>query len=148
MSVKEVLSPKWDKKEIVLKGWVRTKRGGKKVSFISLNDGSTINNIQIVAEGSVFSEKFLKQISTGSCISVEGKLVASKGSGQKVEIIAEKIELLGHADAEEYPLQPKKHSLEFLREKAHLRFRTNTFSAVFRIRHALTYAVHKFFNDK
>ncbi len=148
MSVKEVLSPKWEKKEIVLKGWVRTKRGGKKVSFISLNDGSTINNIQIVAEGSAFSEKFLKQISTGSCISVEGKLVASKGSGQKVEIIAEKIELLGYADAEEYPLQPKKHSLEFLREKAHLRFRTNTFSAVFRIRHALTYAVHKFFNDK
>ena len=148
MSVKEVLSPKWEKKEIVLKGWVRTKRGGKKVSFISLNDGSTINNIQIVAEGSAFSEKFLIQISTGACICVEGMLAASKGSGQKVVIIAEKIELLGHADAEEYPLQPKKHSLEFLREKAHLRFRTNTFSAVFRIRHALTYAVHKFFNDK
>ena len=148
MSVKEVLSPKWKKKEIALKGWVRTKRGGKNVSFISLNDGSTINSIQIVAEAPAFSEKLLKQISTGSCISVEGKLTASKGSGQKVEIKAEKIDVLGHADAEEYPLQPKKHSLEFLREKAHLRFRTNTFSAVFRIRHALTFAVHKFFNDK
>ena len=118
------------------------------MSFISLNDGSTINSIQIVAEAPAFSEKLLKQISTGSCISVEGKLTASKGSGQKVEIKAEKIDVLGHADAEEYPLQPKKHSLEFLREKAHLRFRTNTFSAVFRIRHALTFAVHKFFNDK
>ncbi len=147
MIIKEALKPKWKNKEITLKGWVRTKRGGKKVSFISLNDGSTINNIQIVAEGEVFSEKLLKQISTGSCIKVEGRLMDSKGSGQEVEIIAEKIEILGLADAEEYPLQPKKHSLEFLREKAHLRFRTNTFSAVFRIRHALTYAVHKFFND-
>ena len=95
MIIKEALKPKWKNKEITLKGWVRTKRGGKKVSFISLNDGSTINNIQIVAEGEVFSEKLLKQISTGSCIKVEGRLMDSKGSGQEVEIIAEKIEILG-----------------------------------------------------
>ena len=111
-------------------------------------DGSTINNIQVVVEGDSFSEELIKQITTGSCIAVEGNLVESKGSGQAVEILATKIEILGGADAKEYPLQSKKHSLEFLREKAHLRFRTNTFSSVFRLRHALTFAVHKFFNDK
>ena len=135
-------------KGIVVKGWVRSCRGSKNVSFIALNDGSTINNIQIVAEAIHFDEKLLKQITTGSCIEVVGNVVQSKGSGQKIEIEAKKITILGHADADEYPLQPKKHSLEFLREKAHLRFRTNTFSAVFRLRHALTFAVHKFFNDK
>ena len=135
-------------KGIVVKGWVRSCRGSKNVSFIALNDGSTINNIQIVAEAIHFDEKFLKQITIGSCIEVAGNVVQSKGSGQKIEIEAKKITILGHADADEYPLQPKKHSLEFLREKAHLRFRTNTFSAVFRLRHALTFAVHKFFNDK
>ena len=148
MKIKEILSEKGKEQKISAKGWVRTRRGSKHVSFIALNDGSTINNIQIVAEGGSFNEELIKQITTGSCISVDGKLVRSKGSGQAVEILANKIEVLGAADAEEYPLQPKKHSLEFLREKAHLRFRTNTFSAVFRLRHALTFAVHKFFNDK
>jgi len=148
MKIKEILNTKGSNQNIIAKGWVRTRRGGKHVSFIALNDGSTINNIQIVAEGKSFSEKLLKQIATGACIIVEGILVESKGGGQTVEILAKKIDVLGEADADEYPLQPKKHSLEFLREKAHLRFRTNTFSAVFRLRHALTFAIHKFFNDK
>ena len=148
MKIKDILSEEGKEQKISAKGWVRTRRGSKHVSFIALNDGSTINNIQIVAEGDSFNEELIKQITTGSCISVDGKLVTSKGSGQAVEILADKIEVLGAADAEEYPLQPKKHSLEFLREKAHLRFRTNTFSAIFRLRHSLTFAVHKFFNDK
>jgi len=148
MKIKEILQSEGNEQKIHVKGWVRTRRGSKHVSFIALNDGSTINSIQVVAEASDFDEELVKQITTGSCISVSGKLVASKGSGQAVEILAKSIEILGGADADEYPLQPKKHSLEFLREKAHLRFRTNTFSAVFRLRHALTFAVHKFFNDK
>jgi len=133
---------------ICVKGWVRTKRGSKNVSFIAINDGSTINNIQAVAESESFDEELIKQINTGACVQIIGTLVESQGSGQKVEISAQEIEVLGEADADIYPLQPKKHSLEFLREKAHLRFRTNTFSAVFRIRHALSFAIHKFFNDK
>ena len=148
MIIKKILSPEWKQEKIAISGWVRTKRGSKNVSFVALNDGSTINNIQIVAEGSVFSEKLLKQITTGSCISVEGNLVCSKGSGQDKEILATKIVVLGIADTDEYPLQPKKHSLAYLREKAHLRFRTNTFSAIFRLRHTLTFAVHNFFNDR
>ena len=148
MKIKEILTIEGKRQEVKIKGWVRTRRGSKHVSFIALNDGSTINNIQVVVEGDSFSEELIKQITTGSCIAVEGNLVESKGSGQAVEILATKIEILGGADAEEYPLQSKKHSLEFLREKAHLRFRTNTFSSVFRLRHALTFAVHKFFNDK
>jgi len=148
MRIKEILQLKGDSQQIKIKGWVRSRRGSKHVSFIALNDGSTINNIQIVAEGDNFDEQLIKQITTGSCVAVEGTLVESKGSGQAVEILASKVEILGGADADDYPLQPKKHSLEFLREKAHLRFRTNTFSAVFRLRHALTFAVHKFFNDK
>jgi len=146
--VKRLLAEKAKGQEICVKGWVRTRRGSKNVSFIALNDGSTINNIQIVAEGDHFDEEILKKITTGSAISIIGILVESKGGGQNVEVLAATIEILGEADADEYPLQPKKHSLEFLREKAHLRFRTNTFSAVFRLRHALTFAVHKFFNDK
>ena len=146
--VKSLLAEKAIGQEICVKGWVRTRRGSKNVSFIALNDGSTINNIQVVAEGDNFEEEIFKKITTGSAISVIGILVASKGGGQNVEVLAAAIEILGEADADEYPLQPKKHSLEFLREKAHLRFRTNTFSAVFRLRHALTFAVHKFFNDK
>ena len=146
--IKSALNNKVIEQEICLKGWVRTRRGSKNVSFIALNDGSTINNIQVVAEGEHFNEDVLKKITTGAAISVIGILVESKGSGQNVEVLAAAIEVLGEADADEYPLQPKKHSLEFLREKAHLRFRTNTFSAVFRLRHALTFAVHKFFNDK
>ena len=148
MKIKEILLSEGNEQEISIKGWVRTRRGSKHVSFIALNDGSTINNIQVVAEATDFDEELIKQVTTGSCISVNGKLVASKGSGQAVEILANTIEILGDADPDEYPLQPKKHSLEFLREKAHLRFRTNTFSAVFRVRHTLTFAVHKFFNDK
>ena len=146
--VKNLLAEKSTGKEICVKGWVRTRRGSKNVSFIALNDGSTINNIPVVAEGDNIEEETLKKITTGSSISVIGILVESKGGGQNVEVLAAAIEILGEADADEYPLQPKKHSLEFLREKAHLRFRTNTFSAVFRLRHALTFAVHKFFNDK
>ncbi|MEC7864152.1 MAG: asparagine--tRNA ligase, partial [Bacteroidota bacterium] len=148
MKIKEILNAGAPEQNINIRGWVRTKRGGKNVSFIALNDGSTINNIQIVAEGSSFSEGLLKQITTGSCIGVEGKLVSSRGGGQEVEVLAAKIEVLGLSDSDEYPLQPKKHSLEFLREKAHLRFRTSTFAAVFRLRHALIFAIHKFFNDK
>ena len=131
-----------------VKGWVRTKRGSKNVSFIAINDGSTIHNIQAVAESDSFDDNLLKQITTGACVSIVGTLVESQGSGQKVEIAAQEIDVLGEADADLYPLQPKKHSLEFLREKAHLRFRTNTFSAVFRVRHALSFAIHQFFNDK
>ena len=148
MKIKEILQSEGNEQKIHVKGWVRTRRGSKHVSFIALNDGSTINNIQVVAEAIHFDEELVKQITTGSCISVSGRLVPSKGSGQEVEILAKTIEILGNADADEYPLQPKKHSLEFLREKAHLRFRTNTFSAVFRLRHALNFAVHKFFNNK
>ena len=146
--IKSLLNKKATGQEVCIKGWVRTRRGSKNVSFIALNDGSTINNIQIVAEGDHFKEGVLKRITTGSSISVIGILVDSKGVGQNVELLAAGIEILGEADSDEYPLQPKKHSLEFLREKAHLRFRTNTFSAVFRLRHALTFSVHKFFNDR
>ncbi len=132
---------------INLKGWVRTKRGSKNVSFIALNDGSTINNIQVVAENNI-SEDVLKCIHTGASISVTGTLVQSQGSGQTTELLASSIEVLGEANPDDYPLQPKKHSLEFLRENAHLRFRTNTFGAIFRIRHAMTFAIHNFFNDR
>lgn len=134
--------------EIQINGWVRTRRGSKNVSFIALNDGSTIKNLQIIAESDSFSEDLIKKVTTGACIQVCGKLVESSGSGQSLEVIANKIIILGKADSEEYPLQPKKHSLEFLRDKAHLRFRTNTFSAIFRIRHGLTFAIHNYFNDK
>jgi asparaginyl-tRNA synthetase len=146
--VKTLLQGEGLNETVCVKGWVRTKRGSKNVSFIAINDGSTINNIQAVAESESFDEELIKQITTGACLRIVGTLVESQGSGQKVEITAQEIEVLGDADADVYPLQPKKHSLEFLREKAHLRFRTNTFSAVFRVRHALSFAIHKFFNDK
>ena len=133
---------------VLVKGWVRTKRGNKQVNFIALNDGSTINSIQVVTNPEEFNEELMKQITTGACLAINGKLVASQGSGQSKEIIAERIEVLGGADAEKYPLQPKKHSFEFLREIAHLRPRTNTFGAIFRIRHAMSFAVHQFFNEK
>ena len=147
MKIKKLLKSEATNERVNIKGWVRNKRGSKSVSFIALNDGSTINNIQVVLEENTFSEDFMKKITTGSCLIIEGVLVPSKGSKQSIEVLAKKIKIAGEADVEEYPLQPKKHSLEFLREKAHLRFRTNTFSAVFRLRHALTFAVHKFFND-
>lgn len=134
--------------EVTVMGWVRTKRGSKNVAFIALNDGSTIRNIQIVVELNDNNENLVDKATTGAAIAVKGKVVASQGSGQAIEINCTTLEILGEANPEEYPLQPKKHSLEFLREIAHLRYRTNTFSAVGRIRHAMTFAIHKFFNDK
>jgi asparaginyl-tRNA synthetase len=134
--------------EINVKGWVRTKRGSKNVAFIALNDGSTINNIQVVVEMNEENDKLLERIHTGAALSVDGMLIESAGSGQRVEVQATKLEILGEANPNEYPLQPKKHSLEFLREKAHLRYRTSTFSAIGRIRHAMIFAIHKFFNDR
>ncbi|RZT97578.1 asparaginyl-tRNA synthetase [Ancylomarina subtilis] len=148
IKIKELLLSKDFGSEVNVKGWVRTKRGNKQINFVALNDGSTINNLQIVVDVPNFNEDLLKKITTGAAISVNGKLIESTGSGQNVELEATEIEVLGVADPEKYPLQPKKHSLEFLREKAHLRFRTNTFSAVFRIRHAMAFAVHEFFNKK
>ncbi|MDY0198367.1 MAG: asparagine--tRNA ligase [Tenuifilaceae bacterium] len=135
-------------KEVVAKGWVRTRRGNKNVAFIALNDGSTINSIQVVADVATFGDDFLKELGTGACISVKGTLVESPGAEQPVEIQAKTIELYGKADPASYPLQKKGHSLEFLREIAHLRPRTNTFSAVLRIRHAMAFAIHKYYNDK
>jgi len=134
-------------KIVNLKGWVRSKRGNKQLAFIALNDGSIIHNIQVVAEVDKFDEETMKLITTGSCLSVNGTLVESPGQGQHVEIQAVSIEVYGTADAATYPLQKKGHTLEFLREIAHLRPRTNTFSAVFRIRHAMSFAIHKYFND-
>ena len=134
--------------EVLVKGWVRTKRGNKNINFIALNDGSVIHHIQVVAEVANFSEDLLKLVTTGSCIAVKGILVESMGQGQHVEIQAKEIEVYGTADPETYPLQKKGHSLEFLREIAHLRPRTNTFGAVLRIRHAMAYAIHKYFNDQ
>ena len=130
-----------------VKGWVRTRRGSKQVNFIALNDGSTINNVQIVVDLANFDEEMLKLITTGACISVNGVMVESVGSGQKVEVQAKEIEVLGTCD-NTYPLQKKGHSMEFLREIAHLRPRTNTFGAVFRIRHNMAIAIHKFFHEK
>ncbi len=146
--ITEVLKSTDFDKEINVKGWVRTRRGNKQVSFIALNDGSTIHNLQVVVDVPNFDEAMLKRITTGASISVNGKLNPSQGSGQNVELLATTIEVLGDCDAEAYPLQPKKHSLEFLREIAHLRFRTNTFGAIARIRHAMIFAVHEFFNSK
>jgi asparaginyl-tRNA synthetase len=147
-NIKTLLQSQEFNQQVCVKGWVRTKRGSKNVSFITINDGSTIHHIQAVAESDRFDDQLLKQITTGACISVKGTLLQSQGSGQQVEISASEIELLGLSDPDLYPLQPKKHSLEFLREKSHLRFRTNTFSAVFRVRHALSFAIHQFYNDK
>ncbi len=134
--------------EINVKGWVRTRRGNKNISFVALNDGSTINNLQIVIENAKFGEEFLKPITTGACIGVNGILVQSLGREQTVEVQAHEIEIYGTADPATYPLQKKGHSLEFLREIAHLRPRTNTFGAIFRIRHHMSYAIHKYFHDR
>ena len=148
-TVKEILTKGTSQvgKKVDVKGWVRTRRGNKNVQFVALNDGSTINNLQIVFDVEKFPEDVLKPITTGSSIHVQGNLVESQGSGQSVEVLAEELEIYGTAP-NDYPLQKKGHTLEFLREKAHLRPRTNTFGAVLRIRHALAYAIHKFFNDK
>jgi asparaginyl-tRNA synthetase len=126
-------------------GWVRTFRNNQ---FIALNDGSTNSNIQVVVALGSLNDSTLRRITTGACIRATGVLIESLGKGQKVELKADEIEILGDSDAEKFPLQPKKHSLEFLREIAHLRFRTNTFGAVFRVRHALAFAIHRFFNEK
>lgn len=135
-------------RETLVKGWVRTKRGNKNISFVALNDGSTVNNIQVVFDMTSFTEDQLKPVTTGSCISVKGNLTASPGGGQAVEIQATELLVYGTADPETYPLQKKGHSMEFLREIGHLRPRTNTFGCIFRIRHAMSFAIHKFFNDK
>lgn len=129
-------------------GWVRTRRGSKKVAFIHLNDGSTIHNLQIVAEIEAFGEDLIKKVTTGACIAVTGTLVESMGKGQSMEIQANQIRIFGEASPDQYPLQKKGHTLEFLREIAHLRPRTNTFGAVFRIRHSLAFAIHKYFDEK
>ena len=146
--VKELLTTQATGEKVLVKGWVRTKREIKNVAFVALNDGSTINNIQIVIDLSAFSSDLLKDINTGASIGVTGTLEPSQGKGQSVEILASEIILYGKCDPESYPLQKKGHSMEFLREIAHLRFRTNTFGAVMRIRHAMSFAIHKYFNDR
>ena len=148
VKIKTILEQDLIGQELTLMGWVRTKRSNKNVSFIALNDGSIITNYQVVADPNVIAEEILKKCSTGACLKITGTVIASQGAGQHSELNATRIEVLGESDPEKYPLQPKKHSLEFLREIAHLRMRTNTFSAVFRVRHALAYAVHTYFNTK
>lgn len=145
IKIKELLAQEPAGQEVTVMGWVRTFRNNQ---FIALNDGSTNNNLQVVAELGKFDDELLKRITTSASLKVAGTIVPSLGKGQKMELKATTIEILGDSDAEKYPLQPKKHSLEFLREIAHLRFRTNTFGSVFRVRHSLAFAVHKFFNDK
>ncbi len=135
-------------KQVNVKGWVRTRRGNKQVNFVALNDGSGIQNLQVVVDMTAFEEGLIRRITTGAAISVDGELQASQGAGQTLELQATRIEVLGDSDPDKYPLQPKKHSLEFLREIAHLRFRTNTFGAITRVRHAMIFAVHQFFNQK
>ncbi|WP_126972250.1 asparagine--tRNA ligase [Gynurincola endophyticus] len=145
VKIKSLLADYTIGQEVTLMGWVRTFRNNQ---FIALNDGSTNNNMQVVVELGLLDDATLKRITTGAAIKVTGTVVESLGKGQKIEVKANTLVILGDSDAEKYPLQPKKHSLEFLREIAHLRFRTNTFGAVFRVRHSLAFAIHKFFNDK
>src|SRR5215211_2828811 len=143
--IKDLLALAPNDQQVIIMGWVRTFRNNQ---FIALNDGSTNTNIQVVVELGKFDDEFLKRITISAALKVTGTLIPSQGKGQKSEIKASEIEILGDSDADKYPLQPKKHTLEFLREIAHLRFRTNTFGSVFRVRHALAFAIHKFFNDK
>jgi asparaginyl-tRNA synthetase len=145
LKIKEILNNPNFNQEINIKGWVRTFRNNQ---FIALNDGSTINNLQCVVDFANTSEETLKRITTGAAISVTGKLIESTGVGQKCEVVVSNLEILGDCDPESYPIQPKKHSLEFLRENAHLRVRTNTFGAIMRVRSALAFAVHKYFQEK
>src|ERR1700743_2966463 len=145
IKIKALLESKETNREVTVKGWVRTFRNNQ---FIGLNDGSTNSNIQVVVDFENTDAALLKRITTGAAISATGQLIESLGKGQSVEIKATSIEILGDSDPEKYPLQPKKHSLEFLREIAHLRFRTNTFAAIFRIRHALAFAIHEFFQER
>jgi asparaginyl-tRNA synthetase len=143
--IKHLLTSKPDSQEVTVQGWVRTFRNNQ---FIAINDGSTIQNIQAVVDFNNTPEELLKRITTGACISVTGPLIPSPAKGQTVEVKVRTLEIFGDSDPEKFPLQPKKHSLEFLREIAHLRPRTNTFGAVMRVRHAMAFAVHKFFNDR
>ena len=143
--IKGLLESSTFDREVTVMGWVRTFRNNQ---FIAINDGSCMGNIQIVVDFANTDEQLLKRITTGAAIAVTGTLVESLGKGQKVDVKATSIEILGDSDPEKFPLQPKKHSLEFLREKAHLRFRTNTFNAVFKVRHALAFAIHKFYNER
>lgn len=143
--IKEILAAEKSNYQTTVMGWVRTFRNNQ---FIALNDGSTNNNLQIVVALGSLDDATLKRITTGACIKATGEIIPSLGKGQKVELTASNIEILGDSDAEKFPLQPKKHSLEFLRDIAHLRFRTNTFGAIFRVRHTLAFAVHEFFNKK
>ena len=145
--IAEILKSGETDRDITVQGWVRTKRGNKNVVFIAMNDGSCVANIQVVVDPTAFDENMLKQITTGACLRVDGRLVKSPGAGQGVEVQASKIEIYGTADPDTYPLQKKGHSLEFLRDIAYLRPRTNTFGAILRIRHAMAYAIHKYFND-
>ena len=145
IKIKDLLATEPDGREVIVMGWVRTFRNNQ---FIALNDGSTNTNLQVVAELGLLDETHLKRITTGASLKVKGLVVPSLGKGQKLEVKAGAIEVLGDSDPEKYPLQPKEHSLEFLREKAHLRFRTNTFGAIFRVRHALAFAVHEFYHRK
>src|SRR5438067_1323071 len=145
IKIKELLSLEPNNQQVTVMGWVRTFRNNQ---FIAINDGSTNTNLQVVIELGKYDEDFLKKINTSAALKITGVVILSLGKGQKLELKSNSIEILGESDSEKYPLQPKKHSLEFLREIAHLRFRTNTFGAVFRVRHALGFAVHKFFNDK
>jgi asparaginyl-tRNA synthetase len=131
--------------EVKVNGWVRTFRNNQ---FIALNDGSTLSTLQVVVDRESLDESLLKRITTGACISATGKVIESQGRGQKYEVVASSVEILGDSDPDKYPIQPKRHTMEFLRENAHLRFRTNTFGAIFRIRHHISYAIHKFFNDQ
>ncbi|HEX2394771.1 MAG TPA: asparagine--tRNA ligase, partial [Bacteroidales bacterium] len=147
MRIKDLLQSKNYGAEVLVKGWVRTRRGNKNVSFVALNDGSVIHNVQIVFDMSRFDEDLMKKVTTGACVAVNGKLVESPGKEQHVEVNADHIQIFGTADPDTYPLQKKGHTLEFLREIAHLRPRTNTFGAVLRIRHAMSFAIHKYFND-
>lgn len=144
----DIFNPELLETDVCVKGWVRTRRGNKHVQFVALNDGSTIKNIQIVFDMSVFTDEQLRPITTGASLCVTGRLVASMGKGQTCEIQAQTLEVYGTADPAEYPLQKKGHSLEFLREIAHLRPRTNTFGAILRVRSVLAYAIHRFFNEK
>ena len=145
VKIKELLTWEPAEQEVTVMGWVRTFRNNQ---FIALNDGSTNTNLQVVVTLGQYDDDFLKRITTSASLKVTGTVIPSQGKGQKLEIKATQVEVLGDSDAEKYPLQPKKHSLEFLREKAHLRFRTNTFGSVFRVRHAIAFAVHKFFHEK
>ena len=145
--ISDLLKSKEYGAEVNVRGWVRTRRSSKQVAFVALNDGSTINNVQVVIDADKFDEEIVKQFTTGACLSVNGLLVESIGGGQSVEIQATEIELLGACDST-YPLQKKGQTMEFMRTVAHLRPRTNTFGAVFRIRHNMAYAIHKFFHDK